>query len=259
MYRPVAVKPALGMGLLVLLILVMSACSEEAHARKIPEGSDGRSMKSIPAGKYVSDEFRPAMSFKLNEGWQTGPAADFSYGRFLEKYNRLTLSRVSESEPSFLEFLVVPKVYKVVSSYFAKEESAPEDMASWLQNNPNLDAENPESMRVGGVKGEQFDAVASRIPQDYLTGGYHGVNTYHVRHGGNVYDDEPCLPLFQTLPNYGRDSTYELCQDYKVRFIVLEEVNGKTVTVAVLAPTVKFDETWLKAQRVLNTVEWKGI
>jgi hypothetical protein len=45
---------------------------------------------------------------------------------------------------------------------------------------------------------------------------------------------------------------------YKVRFIVLEDVNGKTVTIAVLAPTVKFDETWIKARRVLNTVEWKG-
>jgi hypothetical protein len=49
-----------------------------------------------------------------------------------------------------------------------------------------------------------------------------------------------------------------LCKIYKVRFIVLEDVNGKTVTIAVLAPTVKFDETWLKARRVLNTVEWKG-
>jgi hypothetical protein len=176
----------------------------------------------------------------------------------MEKYNRLTLSRVSESEPSYLEFLVVPKVYKVVSSYEAKEEPAPEDMVSWLQNNPNLDTENPEPMMVGGVKGSQFDAVASRIPQEYLSGGYHGVNTYHVRHGGNIYDDAPCLPLFQTLPGYGRDSTYELCKMYKVRFIVLEDVNGKTVTIAVLAPTVKFDETWIKARRVLNTVEWKG-
>ena len=258
MYRPVAGKPDLGVGLLMLLILVLSACGEEAHARKIPESSGGRSMKSIPAGKYVSDEFRPAMSFRLNEGWQTGPAADFSYGLFMEKYNRLTLSRVSESEPSYLEFLVVPKVYKVVSSYEAKEEPAPEDMVSWLQNNPNLDAENPEPMTVGGVKGAQFDAVASRIPQEYLTGGYHGINTYYVRHGGNFYDDEPCLPLFQTLPGYGSRSTYELCKNYKVRFIVLEDVNDKTVTITILAPTFKFDETRLKAQRVVNTVAWKG-
>jgi hypothetical protein len=45
---------------------------------------------------------------------------------------------------------------------------------------------------------------------------------------------------------------------YKVRFIVLENVNGKMVTIAVLAPKVEFDETWLKARRVLDTVEWKG-
>src|ERR687890_815376 len=258
MYRPVAGKPHIGVWLLMFLILVLGACGVEAHARKKPESSGGRSIKSIPAGKYVSDEFRPAMSFRLNEGWRTGRAADFSYGLFMEKYNRLTLSRISGSEPSYLEFLVVPKVYKVVTSYEAKEEPAPEDMVSWLQNNPNLDTANPEPMMVGGVKGSQFDAVASRIPQEYLSGGYHGVNTYHVRHGGNFYDDAPCLPQFQTLPGYSRDSTYEICKMYKVRFIVLEDFNGKTVTIAVLAPTVKFDETWTKARRVLHTVGRKS-
>jgi len=258
MYRPGAGKPDLCVGLLMLLMLVLSACAEEAQAHRIPESLGGRETRSIPPGLYVSDEFRLAMSLRLNEGWQTGPAADFSYGRFMEKHDRLTLSRISGSEPSYLEFLVVPKVYKVVSSYEAKEEPAPEDMVFWLQNNPNLDAENPRPMTVGGVEGAQFDAVASRIPQEYLYGGYHGVNTFHVRHGGNVYDDAPCLPLFQTLPGYGRASTYELCKNYKVRFIVLEDVNGKTVTIAVLAPTVEFDETWHKARWVLDTVEWKS-
>jgi hypothetical protein len=42
MYRPVAGKPDLGVGLLMLLILVLSACGEEAYARKIPESSGGR-------------------------------------------------------------------------------------------------------------------------------------------------------------------------------------------------------------------------
>lgn len=240
-----------------MLFLVLSACGGEPHPRDLPENASLREARRIPAGNYVSDEFRPAMSFRLNEGWQTGPAADFSYGEFMERYNSLTLSRVSESEPSYLEFLVVPKVYEVVSSYEARAQPAPEDMVSWLQDNPNLDAEKPGPMTIGGVKGSQFDAVASRIPQEYLYGGYHGVNTYYVRHGGNVYDDEPCLPLFQTLPAYQQQSTYELCENYKVRFIILD-VKGETVTISVLAPTIKFDEAWSKARQVLNTVEWKG-
>lgn len=257
MYRPVVRKPALSVGLLTLLILLLSACDERAQAQKLPENSVKKPAKSIPAGEYVSDEFRPAMSFKLNKGWQTGPAADFSYGVFMETYNRITLSRVSNSVPSYLEFLVIPKVYKVISSYEVKVKPAPNDMVSWLQNNPYLDTERPTQVNIGGKKGKEFDGVASRIPQGYLYGGYHGVNTYYVRHGGRIYDVKPCLPLFETTPSYGAQSTYELCKDYKARFIVLDDVNGKMVTIAVLAPTVQFDESWLKAKQVLHSVEWK--
>lgn len=252
-----ALVPALGVGLVMSLVLILGACGERDHASKIPENPPYREAKRISAGGYVSDEFRPAMSFRLNEGWQTGPAADFSYGAFMEMPNSLILSRVSGSEPTYLEFLVVPKVYEVVSSYEARAHPAPEDMVSWLQNNPYLDAERPEPTSVGGVSGKQFDAVASRIPQEYLYGGYHGTNTYYVRHSGNVYDEGPCLPLFQTLPGYADQSTYELCENYKVRFIILEDVRGKTVTISVLAPTIKFDEAWLDAQWVLDTVKWR--
>ena len=185
MYR--AVVPTLGVGLVILFILILGACGGRDHARKLPENPPYREARGIPAGSYVSDEFRPAMSFRLNEGWQTGPAADFSYGAFLEKPNSLILSRVSGSEPSYLEFLVVPKVYEVVSSYEARAHPAPEDMVSWLQNNPYLDAEKPEPTSVGGVGGKQFDAVASRIPQEYLYGGYHGTNTYYVRQIGRAH------------------------------------------------------------------------
>ncbi|HEX6708936.1 MAG TPA: hypothetical protein VF068_01275 [Rubrobacter sp.] len=252
MCRPVV--PVIGVGLLVLLILVLSACG--AHARKIPETSSLTEARRIPAGEYVSDEFRPAMSFRLGAGWHTGPAADFSYGVFMERYNSLTLSRFSgTSRPSYLEFLVVPKVYKVANPYEAEALPAPEDMVSWLQKNPYLDAGKLEPVTVGGAKGKRLDVVASRMPQEYSSGGYHSVNTYDERHCCNSYG-EPCLPLFQISPGYGEQSTYELCKDYKVSFIVLHEVDGKTVTISVLAPTAEFGETWLKAQRVLDTVEW---
>jgi hypothetical protein len=241
------------LGLLVLFFLALSACGggsadKEAKAHELPESSLETGAKRIPAGSYVSDEFRAAISFRLDEGWQTGSDPDYSYGDFLETSNNITLSIYSKSGTSFLEFLIVPKVYKVVSSYEAKAEPTPKDLLSWLQNNPNLDAEKPEPVSIGGVKGQRFDAVASRIPQEYIGRGYHA-----------GCSEEPCLPLFQVIPAFGEESTYELYKNDKVRFIVLNDINGKTVTIAVLAPTVKFDEFWPKVQRVLKTVEWKDM
>jgi len=244
--------------LLVIFALAMSACagrgvSEEDQASKIPEdGSFEEQAKRIPSGRYVSDEFRPALSLRLGEGWRTGPVADYSYGDFLETSTNITLSSPSGTGPAFLEFLADPKVYKVISSYEAKAQPAPEDLVSWLQNNPYLDTEKPQEVSVGGVKGKQFDAVAARIPQEYVSRGYHATGS----DAGCAED--PCLPLFQVISDYGDQSAYELHKDDKVRFIILDDVNGKSVTIAVLAPTVKFDEFWPKAQQVLKTVGWKG-
>lgn len=251
MYR-LAMKYVLRLGLLLVFVLAVSACSgvgasEEAQASRIPEDKSYTQTKHIPAGRYVSDEFMPALSFRLGEGWRTGPTPEDSYGALLETSHNLTLSTFSDSKSSFLEFLVIPKVYKVVSSYEAKEEPAPKDMLSWLQNNPSLDTEKPELVTIGGMKGKQFDAVASHIPQEYFSGGYHACGCI----------GEPGLPLFQVRSGYGEESTYDLYKDYKVRFIVLDDVKGKTVTISVLAPAVNFNEFWhMKAQEVLKSVAW---
>jgi len=237
--------------LLIVLMLVTSACGgARAQARKITESPYNNEAKSIPAGRYASDEFRPTMSFRLGEGWRTGPASEDSYGALLETSHNLTLSTFSGPGSSFLEFLVVPKVYKVVSSYEAKTQPAPKDILSWLENNPNLDTKKPEPVSIGGLKGKQVDAVPSHIPQEYFGGGYHACG---------CTGREPSLPLFQVIPGYGEESTYDLYKDEKVRFIVLDDVEGKTVTISVQAPETNFDEFWnKKAQEVLKTVEWKG-
>ncbi len=62
----------------------------------------------------------------------------------------------------------------------------------------------------------------------------------------------PCLPLVNSS---GLD--FSLFGRSKARFIVLENVKGKTVTIAISAPAAKFDEFWPKAQTVLKSVEWK--
>lgn len=76
-------------------------------------------------------------------------------------------------------FLVDPRVYRVVNSHEAEKEPTPEDMVSWLRQNPYLDAEEPERVIVGGKKGVRFDAAPSRVPEDYIT----------------CVEPEPCLPL----------------------------------------------------------------
>src|SRR5215211_9343822 len=70
-----------------LLVLTLSACGgaggsaqeeqakEEEQANKvhhIPEDSQVYEGKPLPAGHYVTEEFRPTMSFHLDSGWTRG-------------------------------------------------------------------------------------------------------------------------------------------------------------------------------------------
>ena len=138
-----------------------------------------------------------------------------------------------------LEFYADPKVVRMVSSYEAKAEPAPEDMVEWLQRHPRLEVDEPEDVTVGGVKGEQLDVVASRVPQEY----------YSCR-------QPPCLPLLQSAVD--PELYLVLVENQKARFLVLEDVDGKRVVVLLTAEAVKFDEFLPEAQEVLDTVKWEG-
>lgn len=74
-------RQALGLALLVtLVILALMACggggsAQEEKANKvhtIPEDSQWYEGKPLPAGDYVTEEFRPAISFNLDKGWTRG-------------------------------------------------------------------------------------------------------------------------------------------------------------------------------------------
>jgi hypothetical protein len=56
------------------------------------------------------------------------------------------------------------------------------------------------------------------------------------------------------------DRTYDwvVFEKEKLRFIVLENIEGERVTIVMQAPAGDFEEFLPKAQRVLDTVEWKG-
>jgi hypothetical protein len=83
----------------------------------------------------------------------------------------------------------------------------------------------------------RFEAVPSRVPEEYVTCGH------------------PCVPLFQTSD---RNLFYDVGRSEKVLFLVLEDVEGETVTITSKAEANSFDEFMPKAQDVLETVEWTG-
>jgi hypothetical protein len=49
----------------------------------------------------------------------------------------------------------------------------------------------------------------------------------------------------------------EFKEGFKERFVIVD-VEGETVVIDVAAPADKFDEFLPKAQKVLDSVEWKG-
>jgi hypothetical protein len=257
MCHPAVTRQALRAGILMMLILLVMSCGggpakEEAGARKLPEAIE---VKCFPAGEYVSDEFRPAMSFRLGKGWcnwvEAHPAPGPGEGQEVRNNLVLFYNTPEGKGVGVLDFIVDPKVYKMVSSYEAKLEPTPKDMVAWLQQNPYLDTEKPEPATVGGAKGVRLDAVPSPVPNDYLACG------------------EPCLPLFENAKHPGLFFALEYAADgpgayrpgqptYKTRLIVLDDVAGETVTIGLTATEPKFDEFLLKGQKVLDTVEWKG-
>jgi hypothetical protein len=119
---------------------------------------------------------------------------------------------------------------------------APKDMVGWQQQHPYLKTSKPEPVTVGGVKGVQFDVVVGDRPQSYIP-----ICT-------SIIGNPNCVDLF-------RLSTGEqilLVEGDKAGVIVLEDVEGKTVTIGFVSPASEFGEFAPEAQKVLDSVAWRG-
>jgi hypothetical protein len=124
------------------------------------------------------------------------------------------------------------------SSGEQKEVPAPDNAdgwASWFQNHPNLDTTSkPVPMSVGGKPGVRIDVTTPVTTPENCRG-------------------VPCVLLFSAggayIVSYGGT---------KDRFVIVDDVEGKTVVIHISAPAGKFDEFLPKAQKVLDAVEWKG-
>jgi hypothetical protein len=220
----------LSLGLLVVfVVLALSACGggeKKAKARPLPEEP-----KALRPGTYRSEEFKPSLSFHVGKGWSSSP---------LESSDALAIAR---GQTAGLGFFNVQEVYKPTKTGSAILVDAPEDMVGWLQQHPYLQTSNPEPVRVGGVKGVEVDVVMGDLPK-----GYNPTCS-------SIIDNPNCVDLF----GLSTGETIFLAEGEKVRVIVLEDVEGETVTIGFVSLASEFEEFVPEAQKVLDSVEWRGL
>jgi hypothetical protein len=215
----------LSLGLLVVLVvLALSACGgdeKKAKAHPLPEDE-----KALRPGTYLSEEFEPSLSFRVGEGWTNVP---------LETSDELQIRRTHKM--GGLGFGVIHEVYKPSDTASPNLIKAPKDMVAWFQHHPYLKTSKPKPVTVGGVKGEQFDVLMGNLPEDYS-----GV----------------CGTECVDITRFSDGSILAHPKENKARLIVLEDVKGKTVTMGFGSPASEFGEHAPKAQKVLDSVEWRG-
>jgi hypothetical protein len=227
-------RSVFGVGMLTILMLALSACggggsAQEEHAEKvhhIPEDAQTYEGEPLPAGPYVTEEFKPSMSFSLDKGWTRGGA----------ELRDVWDLRDIENDAFWVLFSNAEKVYDPRGPDRVKIAPAPEDMVAWLQANPHLKTEEPKPTSVGGEKGVRFDAIVTPPVEAPLCPGCVGVPLFHYSTGEKSYVEN----------------------GEKIRFIVLEDVKGQTVTIFVETTPQAFEEFMPKAQKIVDSVKWGG-
>jgi uncharacterized protein YjbI with pentapeptide repeats len=183
----------------------------------------------LPAGKFDTYRFEPAFHFEVGEDWdEMAP----------ETTDEVFLG--TGPKGGTLLFTNPLHVFDSSNPSEPKEVPAPENAAewvSWFQSHPNLDTSKSVPVSVGDASGKQIDVTGTSTPENYPK---------------DRCGNEPCVPLYPTsesaIVSYG---------DWKDRFAIVD-VGGDTVVINVAAPAEKFDEFLPKAQKVLDSVEWKG-
>ena len=217
-----------------LITLAVNACGggaggeqqQQPKARPLPE-----SAQDLRPGEYRTEVFKPALSFTIGKGWALEcPEGDDN------------VCLLPPGEVTRFKFLNVTEVYKPSKLIDMSGETTPPpaDLVGWFEQHPDLQTDKPESVTVGGIKGEQIDVVVGELPKDYPEG---------------LCAPSDCVQL--SVGSGGEEWAVE--EGNKDRVTVLEDVKGKTVIIDFGSPAAKFDEYWPEAEKVVQSVQWKGI
>ena len=214
-----------------LLVVVLAFCvpaaggcgalEEAATPRPLPEYT-----RKLDPGTYRTEEFEPAFSFGVGEGWRHLP---------MEESDDLALAREQRLS---LRFFEAREVYKPDESYGVV--GAPDDPVGWLRRHPFLRASAPRTVTVGGIEGRRIDVtVVGDLPEGHRVGA--------------------CGPDCVGLFGLGDGTAVGVAKGDKVGEIVLEDVEGETVIVGFGSPANTFDALAVpEAMEVVDTVEWRS-
>jgi hypothetical protein len=155
--RSRTVRRALGLGLLAMLgVLVLSACGgveKEAEVRHLPDEA-----KALQLGEYRTEQFEPAFSFRVGEGWSTAQP---------EAYDLLLITRADEGGALGFTNLEGARFFKPTNKGTTYMTDVPKDVVGWFQRHPYLETQGTDPVKVGGVEGVRMDLVVGDLPRDH--------------------------------------------------------------------------------------------
>jgi hypothetical protein len=140
-------------------------------------------------------------------------------------------------------FFRVKEVYEPARMGMPNVVEAPKDPKGWVawgRHHPYLRTSEPEQVKVGGVEGKRIDVVVGDLPEDY-----------RGRCGTNCVD----IGRVEGVPPLKNDIFTPEDDKERVTFL---DVEGETVTISITSPAIVFDDFVPEAQKVLDSVEWRG-
>ena len=246
----------LRVGLLTMPVLaLLAACGEleEPKPRPLPEAR-----QALSPGTYRSEEFEPSLSFRIGQGWTNAPP---------EASDNLTLTW---GQMWVLRFVTPRELYKPTKSGTPNLVDAPGDLVGWYQRHPYLRTDKPEPVRLGGLEGVRFDVIVAKdLPKDrYGLCGldcvdiarFEQFDIVHNRYPRGYWDDYygSCGSSGTAWACSSSGSLFSIREEDKQRLIVLQNAKGETVTMGFASPTTEFEVFAPMAQKVVDSVEWKG-
>jgi len=211
---------------LAFVALAVGACGtpdEEAKPRPLPEEP-----RKLDPGTYRTEEFEPAFSFRVGEGWSVEAP---------EAYDLLLITRADEGGPLGFTNLKGAMFFKPTNTNTYMTD-VPKDVVGWFQEHPYLETQGTDPVEVGGVEGIRTDVVVGDLPR-----------------GLSDECGSGCVPLFRFSSG---GLPLVLFEEDKARVNVLEDVRGETVITGFDIRADEFDEHAPEAQKVIDTVEWRG-